>query len=368
MQYSYSALYNANSTREIGTLQFFKERYNRKNVTPDKVSRCYEGTEQLFISAGKAYIVAAAMEFWGIKDLASKPTKNLPPPNIIHKPKTEKERFYNEVVGRFVDQYVLHDPDAELLANYDSLCGHANNVMMDHTYSCERSPLGSVPDFRDIELEAEDDFIRNYGMQFIHLTVMLLQLKDTASEGDGNRAAINEKLLLTFFKSNNNYSKYALEMLISIIQKEALLSERMAEKVKWGKFVNWRGGEGNNVENNLAQEICVNIAKTLIKSMGANKTENAISLRTKAVTGIRDILLNFDNQSDVPVSSSKHTRRSCKEDEKSMIKDLQSIRPFNVVPGRRHPSFPNVQANPRSNLDMADFHKWIKKHLKQLDS
>ena len=71
-----------------------------------------------------------------------------------------------------------------------------------------------------------------------------------------------------------------------------------------------------------------------------------IILYTKAVTGIRDMLLNFDKLSDVPVSSSKHTTRSCKEDEKSIIKDLQSIGPLNVVPGRPHPPFPNAQAHP----------------------
>lgn len=80
-------------------------------------------------------------------------------------------------------------------------------------------------------VKQDDDYIRNYGLQFINLTVMLMQLKDTAAEGDGDRAAVNEKLLLTFFKANNSYSKYALEMLISICQKGALLSERMAQKV-----------------------------------------------------------------------------------------------------------------------------------------
>ena len=48
-------------------------------------------------------------------------------------------------------------------------------------------------------------------------TVLLLQMKDTAREGDGNRNLINQKLLVSVFKSLSAYSKYALETFISIV-------------------------------------------------------------------------------------------------------------------------------------------------------
>ena len=48
----------------------------------------------------------------------------------------------------------------------------------------------------------EDDYIMNYGMSCIFLSVVLLQLKDTAAEADGDRYLINQKLLLLFFKSH----------------------------------------------------------------------------------------------------------------------------------------------------------------------
>eukprot|EP00794_Sanderia_malayensis_P016282 gene16282-17920_t len=366
LQYSYANLYNNKSTREVGTLHFFKERYNRKNVDAEKVTKSYEGTEQLFISVGKAYIVAAAMEFWGIRDISGRATKNLPPSNIVDKTKEEKAKYLDEVVGKFVDQFVLHNPDEQIVAKYETLQYISKNAVCDHAYLKDQLS-NALDNIEESRVQGTDDFIRNYGLQFIHLTVMLMQLKDTAAEGDGDRAAVNEKLLLSFFKANNNYSKYALEMLISIIQKEVLLSEKMAEKVKWGKFVNWKGGKGNNIENDLAQEISIKMAKDLIKGMGANKTLNAITMQTKAVSGILDIISNFDQCLNVQKSSSNHSRKGSKDDEIKMISDLQSIRPFMVIPGRNHPSFPDISANPRNNLNMREFHLWIKKHLKQLN-
>lgn len=62
-----------------------------------------------------------------------------------------------------------------------------------------------------------DDFV-THGLCFIFLTIRLLQMKDTAAEADGERNQINQKLLLSIFKSMGSYSKYAIEMFTSIAQ------------------------------------------------------------------------------------------------------------------------------------------------------
>lgn len=69
-----------------------------------------------------------------------------------------------------------------------------------------------------------------------------MQLTDTCAEGDGERNNINQKRLLSYFFRFNSFYKYAIEMFTSIAQVEALLSEEVAHRVTWGKFVNWTGG------------------------------------------------------------------------------------------------------------------------------
>ena len=78
-------------------------------------------------------------------------------------------------------------------------------------------------------------------MCFIFLTILILLLKDTAAEADGERNLIDQKLLLSVFKSMGAYSKYTLEMFTNIAQMDCMLTLRLAEEVKWGFFVNWRG-------------------------------------------------------------------------------------------------------------------------------
>ena len=83
-----------------------------------------------------------------------------------------------------------------------------------------------------------EDHIKNYGLCCIFLTVILLQLKDTAAEADGDRNLINQKLLFSIFKSLGTYSKYAIEMFVSIAQMECLLTPRLSAEFECFFFTN----------------------------------------------------------------------------------------------------------------------------------
>ena len=111
----FNLLYKAGSSREIGTLKFFREKYNRRNVTPEKVTDSYEGTEQFLLQIGKAYIIEAGLEFWGMQKTDDCPTKNEPFPGIENEKKEEKLKYFHNVIGNFVDEYVLPVGDKEKL-------------------------------------------------------------------------------------------------------------------------------------------------------------------------------------------------------------------------------------------------------------
>ena len=58
-----------------------------------------------------------------------------------------------------------------------------------------------------------------------------MQLIDTTKEVDGDRNLINQKILLIIFRSLNSFSKYAIEMFVSIAQ------------IEWGFVCHWTGGK-----------------------------------------------------------------------------------------------------------------------------
>ena len=119
-------------------------------------------------------------------------------------------------------------------------------------------------------------------------------------------------------------------MFTSIAQVEALLSEEAAHRVTWGKFVNWTGGFGNNIEGDKAQEICNCTSKHAVQGMlmGPSNTNNAIITASKAAPGIHQIKGQFDKVTEIHPSSQAHTTISAKDDEMLMLKDLRKLRPF----------------------------------------
>ncbi|MEO0686983.1 MAG: hypothetical protein AAFY76_18545, partial [Cyanobacteria bacterium J06649_11] len=155
------------------------------------------------------------MKMFGMSRLEDNPSDI--PDNITELSKEEKFEYFDSKLKGFVRKYILQT---------------------------------------DFDSSTSDDGIQCYGLITIFFTSLLLSMKDTASEGDGFRNLINQKILLVVFKSLNDKSKYAHEMFVSIAQIECTLTERLSAEFKWGFFFNWRGGAGNNIEDDLGQEIC----------------------------------------------------------------------------------------------------------------
>ena len=104
LQYCYSFLHKAESVNQVGTLKYFREKFNRRNVTPSKVLDSYEGCEELFISLGKADIVAV---FFGMSTLDDAPSENKFPENISRETTENKKKCFDDIFGRFIDEFLF---------------------------------------------------------------------------------------------------------------------------------------------------------------------------------------------------------------------------------------------------------------------
>ena len=57
------------------------------------------------MSVGKAYILEAALEFWGMQSLADLPSKHVPPVGIQHMSKERKSAYFHKHIGAGVTKH-----------------------------------------------------------------------------------------------------------------------------------------------------------------------------------------------------------------------------------------------------------------------
>ena len=120
-----------------------------------------------------------------------------------------------------------------------------------------------------------------------------------------------------------------------------------------------KGGEGNNVANDLEEEHFVQFDKKLLKRMVAQKTLKAVERSTSASTGLRKIIENFDEKTGVHPPSTAHTYQNAEKDQKEMIALVCGLKPFQEVPGRCHSSFPHMPRNPFDLDDIRIPEQWL---------
>ena len=209
------------------------------------------------------------------------------------------------------------------------------------------------------------DGVSHHAVNLLNSFMLLADFKDAVASGNGQYLSVLHKQLLVHFYSATGFNEYAIEMLINIMQTEILLSPAEAHRCMWAATVNWSGGPQKNVEIDLFQEVRNKDMKTMIKSMGANKTEKAIERASKAAGGVKKIVEAFEKQVAIHRRSSQHSHRSSDRDEMMILEDLRSLRPFHQVSGRKFDSFEGISHSPTS-FDEEKFVAWIKKHKKNM--
>lgn len=103
-----------NSGREKGTLRYFREKLQRRNVTVDV--KHFEDCEQLFVSTGKCFAVEALIQFFNMESKDGQPTQNKPPYHIL-KVGDNKTLYYKVALAKTLKLTFCKKTETEILKN-----------------------------------------------------------------------------------------------------------------------------------------------------------------------------------------------------------------------------------------------------------
>ena len=100
--------------------------------------------------------------------------------------------------------------------------------------------------------------------------------------------------------------------------------------------------------------------------MGAQKTKQAVQRSTTAACGLRNVEEHFDKETVVQPPSTAHSYLSADKDQMDMISTVCGLKPFQEIPGRCHPTFPNLPRSPFDLVDIRTLEQWMKTSKQKL--
>jgi L1 cell adhesion molecule like protein len=283
-------------------------------------------TEDFFDAVGVGHMVAAALQFYEMKDVSDQP-KDATLKNAITLPRARKWEVLSASIRPLLEKYVVT------------------------SLSCPHHSQHFDPD-------TSDDGIYEYACCVLSLALFMFEFKDAIKEGDGERVHRVWKYLLLLYRESGR-TKYALEALNLHFQHYGL-PPHIAFEIKWSRFVNSNGGRGKNISCDLHMEHLNRALKTSILGLGANISDKSVTRSANCLRTVLEVSENFDIVNDIHPQSSKHSIVSAEKDIKTIVQELTfKSKVFAEKPGRSHCSFRNCRKNRFGTIDWDKLTKWF---------
>ena len=129
----------------------------------------------------------------------------------------------------------------------------------------------------------------------------------------------------------------------------------------WDRFVNSRGGIGNNIPCDLYNEHINKQVKHIKASQGPNLTEASVQCAARSVSTVEALAKVFDKEANVPVRTVRHSTTPDDEDVYKVASVAKNCSIMSVTPNRCHVLFPNFRLNPLWNRRTEKSVAWIEK-------
>ena len=145
------------------------------------------------------------------------------------------------------------------------------------------------------------------------------------------------------------------------------LPPTLAHQLQWGRFINTKGGMGNNIPCDLHNEHVNRIFKEAIGNMGSNFTEHSTTRVVHSITFPENIAKSMDKQCSVVPDTTAHHTRSSDHDIRQVVKVVCNQQSLTVIPGQYHSNFKSLPTNPIKSLDWDKMGKWVKSKVLQYE-
>ena len=337
MQVIWKRLYGHHSHMDGGTLLQLRNLLNRSSVPKDPKSNV-NATEDFIEVTLIGHVIAAAMEVLGMKGMEDQPAE-FPNPDTrlsAERKMQELSKITRAIVDRFVNLSVLSTDQSD---TSEPTVGEPQRQGKKKRGSRKKKKKTTHTS------TCESDGVYEYAREYLTLGLLYSEFKDAVKEGDGNRVVRCWRFFLLYFKASHR-KNYSIEALNLLAQYNLLLPPRLAEQLKWSRFINVSGKPGHNIACDLHLEHINCACKFAIAGLGANTTPQAITRVGKCIGPLMKICTHFDEVFGLHTLSSAHPMPDISKDVKRVVKELtETSSVFKLEKGRYHTCFKSVRCS-----------------------
>lgn len=324
LQVIWKYFYDTNSAGEHCTLYQMRNLINHQNVGK-VLKNCFNSCNDFLNTTITGHILSAALKTFGMRTLNSQPSGDVIPcpENVWAQTNDERKALLDKLSRSIVEKYINH--------------------------------------FFNSTVSSSGDHVHDYTNYLMSIGCMYMLFRDAIREGDGERVFLYYRYLLPLF-INAGRRNYANESLNLLCQYYFDLPPRMSQQLIWCRFINTAGVKGRNIPCDQHLEHLNRILKGTIHGLGANKSSEGFVRRSKALGVMNEILSRYDESNFVSSPSGVHNIPENKKELELIIKELQDHKVFEIIQGRKHPSFEQpvsvVHIKP-----VPDILTWVTHHL-----
>ena len=215
--------------------------------------------------------------------------------------------------------------------------------------------------------EDERDDMFAYQRALLDYGMLLLNLWDGISEGDGERVIRCWKFFLMYLKhQGTSANKYSLEALYLMFQLYALLSPKESHRLIWNRFVKNKHGQFGNISLDLNLEFKNKLVKEAIKHLGPSASKKSLDRICHSLGVTSDLMAVFDTNLNIYKRSGKHIKKSTKGDLEKVVNELLTQKAFYHTPGREYTFYKNIKPSILNGFDLHKLYMWINEHKKHM--
>ncbi|XP_072027736.1 LOW QUALITY PROTEIN: uncharacterized protein [Amphiura filiformis] len=352
----------ASGCRDIGTLYAAKTFWKLTNI-PKKPLDNFYAVEDLIDRYVKALILTAALDFFGMSDINSQPTKHM-----FNSEESTKENYIVRKVGELIDKYAIqHEPDAlhveEAIKCPAEACKKTYRTRKGlKKHLEEKHPTVQLP----TNSNHQNATIADYCRTALGMCLLAYNFTDARRHGDGGRIIRLYKFFTLHFKAANKH-KYAFHCLRLQIQLKCLLTPRLAHQLTWNRFVNNQGKVDSNVELDRENEHRNKAIKQECRGFKGKLSDTSIKRVGEVAQLIEQILARIDSETTLKTPSGTHSHVDVSSDILSLVDVLHQEKVFeDDDTNRRIHVLPDFQKDPFSRLDLIALHTWMKDTVKKV--